>query len=74
MGQSSGIKQKTLFMLIIALILINALIILAYRKYLQKEMETDMKIQVSSAVSQYIALNQIPELQPIGGEIAEDSE
>ena len=57
MGQSSGIKQKTLFMLIIALILINALIILAYRKYLQKEMETDMKIQVSSAVSQYIALN-----------------
>uniref|UniRef100_A0A7S3CSQ3 Vacuolar sorting receptor thioredoxin-like domain-containing protein n=1 Tax=Strombidium rassoulzadegani TaxID=1082188 RepID=A0A7S3CSQ3_9SPIT len=61
-GQSTGINQKTLFLIVVGLVLTNSLIILVYRKYLQREMEKDMKIQVSSAVSQYIALSQIPEL------------
>lgn len=59
---SDGINQRTLFILIVALVLINIIIILAYRKYLQSELDNDMKIQVSSAVSQYVALSQIPEL------------
>lgn len=43
-GQSTGINQRTLFMFIIALVIINGIIILIYRRYLQKEMEADMKI------------------------------
>lgn len=35
---------------------------MAYRKYLKQELEKDMKMQVSSAVSQYVALSKIPEL------------
>ena len=56
-GRSTGINQKTLFALIIVLIIINICIILVYRQYLQKELDSEMKTQVSSAVSQYIALS-----------------
>jgi hypothetical protein len=61
-GQSTGITQRTLFYLILILISVNVIIILAYRRYLNNEMQRDMKLQVSSAVSQYVALSQIPEL------------
>ena len=61
-GQSTGITQRTLFSLILILISVNVIIILAYRRYLNNEMQRDMKLQVSSAVSQYVALSQIPEL------------
>jgi hypothetical protein len=40
------------------LVVANIILILAYRKCLQKEIKDDMKIQVSSAVSQYVALSQ----------------
>ena len=54
-----------MFILIVALIIVNVTIIFAYRRYLQNELKKDMKIQVSSAVSQYIALSKIPELDSI---------
>ena len=49
-------------MILGGLVFVNILLVLAYRKYLQKEIKEDMKIQVSSAVSQYVALSQISEL------------
>ena len=64
-GQSTGISQKTLFMLVCTLVSVNIIIIFAYRHFLNKEMEKDMKMQVSSAVSQYVALSNIPELESI---------
>jgi len=44
------------------LVTINIILALAYKTFLQQELKKDMKIQVSSAVSQYVALSQIPEL------------
>lgn len=38
-GQSTGISQRTLFILVLVLITVNGLIILAYRSYLNKELE-----------------------------------
>ena len=64
-GQSTGINTKTLFILILVLIFVNISIILLYRRYLQNELKKDMNMQVSSAVSQYIALSKIPELESI---------
>ena len=61
-GQATGINERVLFYLILGLVLINVIIILAYRKYLQRELDADMKVGVQSAVSQYVALSQIPEL------------
>jgi len=49
-------------MIIMGLFIVNLIIIFAYRKYLNKELDKDMKIQVTSAVSQYVALSQVPEL------------
>ena len=42
-GRSSGINQRTLFALIIVLVIINICIILVYRQYLQKELDSEMK-------------------------------
>lgn len=60
--ESSGINNKTLMYLIIVLVACNVVVIAVYRHFLSKELEDEMTIQVSSAVSQYVALSQIPEL------------
>jgi hypothetical protein len=59
----NGVKQTTFFGILALLVVVNIILVLAYRKCLQKEIQDDMKIQVSSAVSQYVALSQIKELQ-----------
>lgn len=64
-GQSTGITQKTFFEIVVVLILINLSVIIVYRKWLNRELEKDMKLQVSSAVSQYVALSKIPTLKKI---------
>ena len=60
--ESTGINNKTLMYLIIILVACNVVVIAVYRNLLNKELEDEMTIQVSSAVSQYVALSQIPEL------------
>lgn len=60
--QSRSLTNRAVFMIIMGLFIVNLIIIFAYRKYLNKELDKDMKIQVSSAVSQYVALSQVPEL------------
>ena len=52
-----GVRQTTFFGIIALLVLGNIILVLAYRKCLQKEIQDDMKIHVSSAVSQYVALS-----------------
>jgi len=46
----------------VGLLLTNVIIILVYRRVLNTELEKDMEVQVSSSISQYVALSQIPEL------------
>lgn len=60
---SNSVTNRTVFLIILVLFVVNLVIIFAYRSYLNKELDKDMKIQVSSAVSQYVALSQVPELQ-----------
>lgn len=50
-GQSRGISTKTFIFLILALVIANSLIVCIYKKYLERELNKDMKMQVSSAVS-----------------------
>lgn len=61
-GVSRGIDRFTLLAIMIVLSVVSIVVILIYRQWLQNELEKDMQIQVSSAVSQYIALSKIPEL------------
>ena len=67
---SNSLTNRTVFLIILVLFVVNLVIIFAYRSYLNKELDKDMKIQVSSAVSQYVALSQVPELQNQGNSVA----
>jgi hypothetical protein len=58
----SGVSTKELLIIVGLLVTLNVCLALAYKRFLQQELKSDMKIQVSSAVSQYVALSQIPEL------------
>jgi hypothetical protein len=57
-----GISTTDLLVIIGVLVFINLILIFVYRATLNDEIKKDMKVKVSSAVSQYIALSQIPEL------------
>ena len=57
-----GISNFALGLIIFGLLVVNLIIVIAYRAYLNKEIKQEMKMQVSSAVSQYIALSQFKEL------------
>lgn len=50
-AKKSGVRQTTFIGIIALLVVVNIILVLAYRKCLQKEIQDDMKIQVSSAVS-----------------------
>jgi hypothetical protein len=58
--QHPGINARTLGLIMLTLIIVNCIIIAIYRKYLQDEMQQEMKVTVTSAVSQYVALSNIP--------------
>lgn len=59
---SDGVNFKMLIIIIVFLVVVNVILVMAYRSCLQKEIQNDMKLQVSSAVSQYVALSQVKEL------------
>lgn len=48
---SNSLTNRTVFLIILVLFVVNLIIIFAYRSYLNRELDKDMKIQVSSAVS-----------------------
>lgn len=60
--EQSGVTSKELLFIVGVLVTLNVILAIAYRQFLQRELKQDMKVQVSSAVSQYVALSQIPEL------------
>ena len=57
-----GKKKQALMIIVFVLICVNLIFFYYYRKNMQEEAARDVKIQVSSAVSQYVALSQISEL------------
>lgn len=57
-GKVSPVTTELLVLVVVVLVLVNLALIYAYRQCAKKEMEQDMQFQVSSAVSQYIALSQ----------------
>ena len=48
---SNSLTNRAVFLIILVLFVVNLIIIFAYRSYLNQELDKDMKIQVSSAVS-----------------------
>jgi hypothetical protein len=56
-GSESIVTGELLVIVIFSLILVNVALIVAYRSCAKKEMEEDIGFQVSSAVSQYVALS-----------------
>ena len=54
-----GISNAMLLALILLLVAVNMVIILLCRRFLNKELTKEMEIQVSSQVSQYIALSSL---------------
>jgi hypothetical protein len=55
-------KKEALMIIVAVLVCVNLIFFYYYRKNMQEEAARDVKIQVSSAVSQYVALSQISEL------------
>lgn len=55
-------KKEALMIIVAVLVCVNLVFFYYYRKNMQEEAARDVKIQVSSAVSQYVALSQISEL------------
>lgn len=54
---SKSISGPLLASIIIVLVAVNICLIIAFRRCTKKEMEKDLDMQVSSAVSQYVALS-----------------
>lgn len=52
-----GLTTGGLFVVLFILIGVNVAIFLVYKNFVKKEIDDEMKIQVSSAVSQYVALS-----------------
>jgi len=56
--EESIITAELLIVVMVSLLVVNFALIYAYRRCAKKEMEQDIGFQVSSAVSQYIAVSQ----------------
>lgn len=55
---SNSVTREMLIFVVVVLVGVNILLLIAYRRCAKREMEQDIGIQVSSAVSQYIQLSQ----------------
>ena len=52
-----GLTTTELVVILSFLVMLNCLVFLIYKQNLQREMQSEVKMQVSSAVSQYVALS-----------------
>ena len=52
------ISAEMLIAIVVVLVVVNVILILAYRRCVKKEMEDNMGFKVQTAVSQYISLAQ----------------
>lgn len=69
MNSESIVTAELLVFVVVLLLAVNVGLIVAYRKCAKKEMEEDIGFQVSSAVSQYIALSQEKMDTTVSGEL-----
>ena len=53
----NGLTTGGLIGVLVMLLVVNTLIFLIYKKFVKEELDKEMKMQVSSAVSQYVALS-----------------
>lgn len=65
MNETKGITSHELAMVLGIILFINLILFVVYRKYLNEELDQELKMQVSSEVSRYVALSQVPELSQI---------
>ena len=59
---TGGLSTKELLIIVGALIVVNLVVFMFYRQHLKQDMDKEMKMQVTSEVSKYVALSQIKEL------------
>lgn len=52
-----GLSMGGLLLVLFLLIVINTAVFFIYKKFVKEELDKEMKMQVSSAVSQYVALS-----------------
>jgi len=56
--RGGGIGVFTIIMIIVLVILVNIVVIYIYRRNTKREMREEMQLQISSIMSQYLALNE----------------
>lgn len=56
--KAGSIGVMTIIMIIVLVILLNVVFIYLYRRHTKKEMREEMQLQISSVMSQYLALNE----------------
>jgi len=59
-----GIKGGVIVAIVFGLIFLNMIIVYCYRRYSRREMQSEMQVQIESAVSQYFALSQRESTKP----------
>ena len=64
-----GVSTQTLVIIVASVVTLNLVLALLYKQFLNKELQSDMKVQVQSAVSQYVALSSIKELDKNDGTV-----
>mmetsp|Transcript_4907 Transcript_4907/g.4800 ORF Transcript_4907/g.4800 Transcript_4907/m.4800 type:complete len:157 (-) Transcript_4907:22-492(-) len=57
-SQGAGIKVSTLILIVIFSAVVLGVILFFYRRWIRSELNYEMKLQVNSAVNQYIALSE----------------
>lgn len=70
-GYSRGIGFGTILMIIALVIMLNVIFIYLYRRHTKKEMREEMQLQVSSIMSQYLALSENSNKAPPTGIISQ---
>jgi hypothetical protein len=62
--EDEGIRGGVIVAIVFTLIILNMLIVYCYRRYARREMQSEMQVQIESAVSQYFALTQRDSTKP----------
>lgn len=62
MNTPKGMSNHQLILILMIILVINFVLFMIYKQYLNKELDKELRIQVSSEVSRYVALSQIAEL------------
>lgn len=56
-AEDDGIRGGVIVAIVTCLVLLNVVIVYCYRRYSRREMQSQMHMQIESAVSQYFAMS-----------------